>query len=119
MITWMQLWWELLIPLLMVAVLSVALPTIHITGRVSGGGPIREWFLNHCLLPLLSDHDAQALVVWWMKANEWQEIALVLFIGLNINVVLLPLLWAQGEAWIRLKSWFARRSLEDRRRLIR
>jgi fumarate reductase subunit D len=119
MVTWMQLWWELIAPVVLITVFGVAIPTIHFGGHVSGSGPIRQWLINECLLPLFSNDAAQQIVTWLMQGGAGREIAVVAFIAININVALLPLLWAQGEATIRIKSWLARKSLSDRRRLIR
>lgn len=118
MITWMQLWWELLIPTIITGLLTT-LPTIHWKDGMIGGGPIREWLLNHCLLPLVPHHAAEMLVQWWMTASTLQEVSLSVLIAINLNVLLLPVLYLSGEAQIRYRAWAASTSLKVLRQSIR
>lgn len=118
MVTWLQLWWELLIPFIVISLL-VTLPTIQWSGHLIGGGPLREWLLNQCVLPWLPTDMAHTLVQWWMSATTFQEISLSMLIALNINVVLLPVMYLQGELIIRYRAWAAAKSLDLLRHSIR
>lgn len=118
MITWIQVWPLLGTPLLIVAGLA-GLPTATFNGRVLGGGPIREWLLNHWLLPVLPHEAAAQLVAWFQSANGLQEWLIALLIGLNINALLLPAFYWLGLVMIRTGNWFTNKDLELKRRAAR
>ena len=48
-----------------------------------------------------------------------QEWFFALAVAININALLLPLLYVAGELAIRISSWMARRDLELRRDAMR
>lgn len=115
MITWIQLWPMLMLPTLFIG-LACTLPTTQWQGRIIGGGPVREWLLNHWLLPFLSDSGAASLVAWFNIARPLQEWLLSLLIGINANALLLPALYFAGEGYIQLVAWFAKKDLELKRK---
>ncbi len=114
MITWLQLFPILLLPTYVLIALA-ALPTVHAFNRTLGGGPLREWLLNHCLLAWLPDVPGQVLVTWFAKATVLQEWLLALLIALNLNTLTLPLLYTAGNGLIRIKNWFVIKNLELKR----
>ena len=118
MITWLQLWPLLTLPTLILGAIT-AIPTMHINGREMGGGPVREYFLNHALVPVLPHDAAMALVQWFAHANAMQEWFLALLLAVNINGMLLPLLFVLGQGLIALSTWFTRKDIQLKRDAIR
>lgn len=117
MITWLQLWPLLALPFFLLTVLGF-LPTTELAGRVFGGGPIREAMLN-TVVPFLPSQHGHTLILWFESATTRQELALHALISLNVNALLLPLLYAIGEAWIRFRAWVVRTNLDLRQRAAR
>jgi hypothetical protein len=118
MITWIQMWPILTIPFVIVTA-AAAIPTAVWNGRILGGGPIREWLLNHLLLPVLPQDAGASLVGWFQSANALQEWSVSALIALNINAVLLPLLFGLGHILIQTTNWFSNKDLELKRRAAR
>lgn len=118
MITWLQLWPLLVFPSFLISALS-ALPTVLFNGRYLGGGPIREWLLNHVLLSWLPQTASIDVVAWWAHALPWQEWCVTLLLAFNLNVLLLPLLFGFGEIQIRFRNWTAATTLELKRKGVR
>lgn len=114
MITWIQVWPILLLPTILIAGIA-ALPTAALKGRDLGGGPIREWLLNHLLLPLIPQDAGRALVAWFQHASGVQEWLVALLIALNTNAVLLPAFYGLGLVMIRTGNWFTNKDLELKR----
>lgn len=118
MITWLTLWPMLLTPTIILAALA-SCPTFRYHGRMIGGGPVREFYLNHFLLPVLP-HDAGAsLVAWFSSATTVQEWFLALAVAVNINAAILPVLYGAGFCAISLSAWMARKNIELQRRGMR
>lgn len=118
MITWIQVWPILGIPFLTLAGLA-ALPTAAFNGRVLGGGPIREWLLNHLMLPALPHEAAVQAVVWFQHASGLQEWSMSALIALNVNALLLPAFYGLGLVLIRTGNWFTNKDLELKRQAAR
>ena len=118
MITWIQVWPILGMPSILVAGVA-ALPTATFNSRVLGGGPIREWLLNHLLLPLIPQDAGLALVTWFQHANGVQEWLVALLIAFNVNAVLLPAFYGLGLVIIRTGNWFTNKDLELKRSAAR
>lgn len=118
MITWLQIWPLLALPTLILAAIT-AIPTNQINGRIMGGGPVREYFLNHILVPVLPNDAAVAVVQWFSHASAIQEWFLTLLVVVNINGLLLPLLFVFGQVLIWLSTWFTRKDIELKRDAIR
>lgn len=118
MITWLTLWPILLVPSIILMALA-SCPTFLFRGRMLGGGPVREFYLNNFVLPVLP-HDAGArLVEWFSSATVVQEWFLALAAAININAALLPLLYALGFCAINVSAWMARKNIELQRRGMR
>jgi len=115
MMTWIQLWPMLGLPTVVVAGFA-AMPTVAFHGRVLGGGPVREWLLNHVIVSALPRDTAAALVAWFARASAPQEWLLALVAALNVNACLLPLLYALGAAAIGGSGYLARKNIELKRR---
>jgi hypothetical protein len=118
MLTWLQLVPLLGLPTLILSAIA-ALPTKPFHGHVLGGGPVREYFLNHMLVPVLPNDAAVALVQWFSQANYAQEWFLSLIVIVNINALLLPLLYFVGEFVIKFSTWFKRKDIQLKRDAIR
>lgn len=118
MLTWFRLWPLLALPSGLLAVL-ISLPMFEIRGTVLGGGLVRQWLLNEMVLPLLPIEQAQQLVNWFVNASILQEWCLAMFVGININAVLLLPLYLIGQGFIHLSGWHARTELDLKRKGLR
>lgn len=118
MITWLQLFPILLLPTYVLGALA-ALPTVQAFNRLLGGGPLREWLLNHCLLSWFPTRAGNVLINWFASATVIREWLLAFLIALNLNALTLPLLYAAGSGLIRIKNWFAIKNLELKRKNAR
>ncbi len=118
MITWIQLWPVLMMPTIILSALS-AMPTRLFNGRMLGGGPVREYLLNHVVLPLLPADASAALVNWFAAASSMQEWLLAFAVSVNINAMLLPLLYGLGVLVIQVSSWFAKKDIQLKRESMR
>lgn len=98
MITWLQIWPLLLMPTVILSAIA-AFPTSLIGGRVLGGGPVREYYLNHFLLPVLPADASASLVSWFSTASSMQEWLLACAVSVNLNAILLPLLYVTHRTW--------------------
>lgn len=118
MITWFQLWPVLLMPSAILSALA-AIPTLQVGGRLLGGGPVREFYLNHFVLPLLPGNTAAALVGWFSSASAFHEWLLALAVSINFNALLLPLLYVLGVFIIRLSAWASKKDIQLKRESVR
>lgn len=84
-----------------------------------GGGVVREYFLNHILVPVLPNDAAMSLVQWFAHTNVVQEWFLSLFVVVNINGLLLPILFVLGQVLIVFSTWFTRKDIQLKRDAIR
>ena len=117
MITWLKIWPLLLMPTVILSAIA-AFPTSLIGGRVLGGGPVREYYLNHFLLPVLPADASASLVSWFSTASSTQEWLLAFAVSVNLNAILLPLLYVLGifvlhyptsSIWFPRWSWYRKR----------
>lgn len=111
MITWLQYWIFLPMPTVILAAMA-SMPTISISGRWVGGGPVREFYLNSFALPVLPADAGARLVEWFSTASLVQEWSFALAVAINVNALLLPLLYFIGKAVIGFSSWSARKNIE-------
>ena len=118
MITWLTLGPIFLVPSIILTALA-SCPTFLFRGRVLGGGPVREFYLNHFVLPVLPHDAGVRLVDWFSSATVVQEWLLALVAAININAALLPLLYGLGFCVITVSSWMARKNIELQRRGMR
>ena len=88
-------------------------------GVLVGGGLVRQWLLNHVLLPLAPLEQAHSLVNWFASASVLQEWCLALLITINLNAVLLLPLFFLGQALIKLSAWVMRTELDLKRKGFR
>lgn len=118
MVTWFQAWPLLATPFVFISLLA-AVPTFTLNSRDLGGLPIREWFLNHFLLPVLPAALEDRVLSWYSGASTLDAWLLVALIALNLNAILLPALyWTVGRL-IAVSGWFASKSLELKTKSIR
>jgi hypothetical protein len=118
LITWLRIWPLLLMPTVILSALA-AFPTSLIGGRVLGGGPVREYYVYHFLLPVLPANASAALVNWFATASSMQEWLLAFAVPVNLNAILLPLLYALGVFVIQVSSWVAKKDIQLKRDSIR
>lgn len=118
MITWLQLWPVMLMPTVILTALA-SMPTRMFNGRFMGGGPVREYYLNHFMLPLLPADTGSQLVAWFSTASGMQEWFLGLAVSVNLNAVMLPLLYGLGVVIIGLSSWVSKKNIDLKRQAMR
>jgi hypothetical protein len=118
MITWLNVWPVFLVPTFLISAIS-AFPTIFFNGRNMGGGQIREYLLNHFVLPCLMGDVRASLVHWFSAASVFQEWLFSVWVAVNINALLLPFLFYFCTWAIWISSWLARKNLQLRRNAIR
>lgn len=118
MLTWFRLWPLLVLPAFILLLLT-SLPIFEIRSRLLGGGLVREWLLNHALLPVLPLAQAEQLIVWFANASVIQEWLLSLLIIININGILLFPLYFIGQLIIGFSAWTLRTELNIKRKSIR
>ena len=114
MITWIQIWPLMGLPAFVIAALC-ALPTVEAFHRVLGGGPLREALVNFLVVPWLPGNHAQAFIELYAGLSALQEWLISLWLALNVNALLLPLLYLAGCGVIRLANWFATTDLRLKR----
>ena len=114
MITWLQVAPFLAVPGLLVF-LSGLLPMVEVFGRPVGGGIVREWLVNHLVLPVLPVADAGSLVEWYMHTRLSGELLLHALVALNMNTALLLVLYPLAAGYIRLNNWVAKTDLALKR----
>jgi hypothetical protein len=118
MITWISFWPILLVPsALMTLVASV--PTLRFNGKMLGGGLVREYYLNHIVLPLMPNDVGGRLVEWFASASVAQEWFFAFAVAINVNAALLPALYFFGCAVIGVSGWAARLRISQRRSSVR
>ena len=118
MITWIQLWPLMPMPTVILSALA-AIPTLTFNGRMLGGGPVREWLLNQLVLPVLPADISFSLVQWFATASAFQEWAFAFAVAININALMLPLLYVFSIVVIRTSSWFAKKNIQLKRDALR
>lgn len=118
MLTWLRLWPLLVLPTFFISLL-MSLPLFEIRGVTLGGGLVRQWLLNHLVLPLAPLEQGALLVNWFTAAGVVQEWAMALLIAINMNAVLLLPLYGIGQGLIKLSGWYVRTELELKRKGIR
>lgn len=118
MLTWFGLWPMLLMPMLLMVAAGL-IPLSQPFGRAFGGPLVREWSLNHLVLPLLPDGAGWQLVNWFAHASLAQEWTFYLLVALNVNALCLPFLYAFGEGLIRLRAWATRTDLDLKHQALR
>ncbi len=91
MITWFQVWPLLLFP--------------YVITFIAGLYPfVREYLLNHLLIPLVPYDLAVDLVDWYSTASVAKELLLHLIISLNIGTLLYPLFYLVGLLFININN---------------
>jgi len=118
LITWLKIWPLLMMPTVIFSAIA-AFPTFLIGGRVLGGGPVREYYLNHFLLPVLPADASVSLISWFSTASAMQEWLLAFAVSVNLNAMLLPLLYALGVFVIQVSSWVAKKDIQLKRDSMR
>lgn len=118
MITWLNLIPLFLMPTILVGMLS-AIPTFVFNGRTLGGGPFREYLVNHVALTLIPNSWAALLVDWFAGASVLGEWCLAFWLGININAMLLPFIYALGLGFIAVSGWWAKTDMQLKQKSVR
>lgn len=114
MITWLQVAPFLAVPGVLVFLVGL-LPMVDVLGAPLGGAIVREWLVNHLVLPVLPVADATRVVEWYMQTSISGELSLHALVALNINTVLLLMLYPLAAGYIRLNNWAAKTDLSLKR----
>ncbi|MDA8362524.1 MAG: hypothetical protein M0Z84_01610 [Gammaproteobacteria bacterium] len=118
MTTWIALWPLLAVPcVLMIAIGAV--PSLLLGVHEIGGAAVRNWCVVHLLLDWLPGDARVRLLVWFDRTDALRRWAFYLLIAINVNALLLPVLYGVGEAALRLQAWAVRRQLETQSRAAR
>lgn len=118
MLTWIRLWPLLALPVFIVSLL-ISLPMFEIRHHLLGGGLVREWLLNHLLLPVLPTEQAAQIIHWFSQSSVIGEWLFAFLIALNINAILLLPLFLFGQLLIKLSAWTLRTELNLKRQSVR
>ena len=118
MLTWFRLWPLLALPVFLLSLL-ISLPMFEARHQLLGGPLVRQWLLNHGLLPLLPEGQTAQIIDWFAQASTPQEWLLAFLIALNINGVLLLPLFFVGQLIIAFSAWTMRTELNIKRQSIR
>jgi len=118
MLTWFRLWPLLALPVFVLS-LFISLPMFEVRHQLLGGGLVRQWLLNHGLLPLLPDVQTGQIIHWFSQASALQEWCLAFLIAMNINALLLLPLYFIGQLVIALSAWTMRTELKLKRQSVR
>ncbi len=114
MITWLQVAPFLAVPGVLIFLVGL-LPMVDVLGTPLGGGMMREWLVNHLVLPLLPAADATRVVEWYMHTSFSGELTLHALVALNMNAALLLVLYPLAAGYIRLNNWAAKTDLSLKR----
>jgi len=114
MITWLQIAPFMVVPGLLMF-LSGLLPMVEVLGTPIGGGLVREWCVNHLVLPVLPVAEALTLVEWYMHTRLSGELLLHALVAININTALLLVLYPLAAGFIRINNWMAKTDLALKR----
>ena len=118
MITWLTATPFLALPGVLVFFTGL-LPMVELYGQPVGGGLVRQWCVNHLVLPVLPAFDTQRVVDWYMQTDAAGELLLHALIVLNMNALLLPVLYPLAVGFIRLNNWVAKTNLDEKRRSVK
>jgi len=118
LLTWLRLWPILALPTFLLTLLA-SLPLFEVRGTTLGGGLVRQWLLNHILLPLTPIEQGHQLVSWFATASAVQEWLMAMLINININAALLLPLYFLGQGLISISGWYVRTELDLKRKGIR
>lgn len=118
MTTWFSLWPVLMIPSVLVFVAGL-IPGLSFLNHTFGGGMVRQWLVNHVLIPILPKDWGWLLVDWYQAASVAQELVLHALVAINMNALLLPVLYLGGEGVIRLSGWSASSAFKAQRQQIK
>lgn len=118
MLTWFRLWPLLALPVFLLSLL-ISLPMFEVRHQLLGGPLVRQWLLNHSLLPLLPEQPTAQIIYWFSQASVLQEWLLAFLIALNINAILLLPLFFIGQLIIALSAWTMRTELKLKRQSVR
>lgn len=118
MIVWPFLGLFLTAPLWLIAAVC-AMPNFTFNNHPLGGGRIRQWFVNDVFLPLLPHDWITQVVAWFTQASVLQEWMLCVVFAINVNAVLLPVLYGVSVFFIRVSALSRKADLDRQRDAIR
>ncbi|MHB8453230.1 MAG: hypothetical protein ACYDDO_00765 [Acidiferrobacterales bacterium] len=118
MITWIAFWPFLALPsLLMIGIGGLVSVTVY--GRLVGGMIVRRWCIEHLMILWLPPHAGARLEAWVNQAKFAHEWILYVAIAINVNAVLLPILYIVGEGIVRFHGWRVRKDLDLKRSALK
>ena len=118
MISWINLSPVFLLPFLVVFA-PAFFPYTEIFNGFVDGEAWRVWFLDHFVLPVLSDSSAWFFVSWYKTSSLLQHYFLHFLISLNITVLSWPVLFVFGSIFIKSSNFLVLKSIEQKRRTVR
>lgn len=111
--------WALPVAVLMILVFPMLLPTLQIQGNYIGGGVIREWVLNHVLMPFVPLEKGQAVVDWWHQAGWFEESMVYAIFVVNAFALLMPVIYALMKLKIASSNWYRLRQFKDKHHYVK
>ena len=78
------------------------MPTLTMQSQVIGGGPLREWVLNHTFFIVLSADAQTRLSSLWHSASWLDEVLWYTLAMLNVFALAVPVLYGVGDGIRRL-----------------
>lgn len=118
MITWFHIYPALSIPFWLISAIA-ALPAATFNGHTYSGMRFSEWLLNHFVVPVLPNIWLDPLIDWFIHASKLDAWFFMALIALNLNAIMLPLLYWLATLLISLGSWSSSKSLELKANSIR
>ena len=116
-LTWFRLWPFLFIPL-MVLIPILLIPEIYILNQKMGGIYVSDFLVN-LILPFMQNDHALALIDYYKSGGIFSAFVVSMLIAININVLLLPLLYGLGNVIILVSSWFTTTELIVKTKIAR
>lgn len=95
------------------------MPTFVFNTQALGGGPIREWLMNHTLMTFLSPNQQADFSAHWQAANTATEVLWYSWVVLNLFALMLPLLYGLAEGVMRAVNLFRTTAFLKERQLLK
>lgn len=111
MITWFHIYPALSIPFWLISAIA-ALPSATFNGHTYSGMRFSEWLLNHFVVPVMPNMWLDPLIGWFMQASKLDAWLLMALVALNLNAIILPILFWMAKLLIQLGSWSSSKSLD-------
>jgi len=103
----MKTWWNyvgLIVMAIIVPFIIGLIPTFEFNGKIFGGGPIRQYIVNH-IATYLPPSTANELIAQFMNGTTQDEIILYLPIAFNISAITLIIAFCFGTVLIEINNF--------------